>query len=112
MAGRLWRLRSAAGRRAVREAVLKRLLGTEYELLELGRFRRSGEIHHWMYDGYSLSRALLDAGFLNPREVSATESRIPNWADIGLDAGDDGRAVKPDSIFVEATKGPPRRRAG
>ena len=34
---------------ARREARIQRLLGDEYELLQLGRFRRGGEVHQWMY---------------------------------------------------------------
>jgi hypothetical protein len=100
----LWRLRAAGGRARLREAMLQRLLGEEYQALQLGRFRRSGEIHQWMYDGYSLSRALIRAGFVEPRTRRPDESRVGNWAEIGLDADGSGRPVKPDSIVVEAIK--------
>ena len=36
------------------EEKLQRLLGPEYALLQIGRFRSSGEIHLWMYDRHSL----------------------------------------------------------
>ena len=88
-----------------RERRLKRLLGHEYELLVLGRFRRSGEIHQWMYDSFSLSRALVEAGFVSPRRMCAGESHVSRWADFCLDTEPDGRVYKPDSLYVEAVKG-------
>ena len=40
----------------MRAVLVRRLLGRrDYDALMLGRFRLSGEIHHWMYDRYSLS---------------------------------------------------------
>ena len=33
------------------------------ELENIGRFRRGGEIHYWMYDEYSLMRLLKQAGY-------------------------------------------------
>jgi SAM-dependent methyltransferase len=86
------------------EDKLKRLLGSEYELLKTARFRAGGEIHLWMYDRHSLSRLLRDVGFLNPTVQSAAESRIPNWRTYCLDAEADGAVRKPDSLFMEATR--------
>jgi SAM-dependent methyltransferase len=76
----------------------------DYAALQLGRFRRGGEIHQWMYDAYSLARLLRDTGFLNPIRQAATESRIPNWAGYCLDNEPDGRAYKPDSLYMEASR--------
>lgn len=101
----LRRLGSARGWSRDREARIARLLGDEYELLRLGRFRRSGEIHQWMYDSFSLSRALLSAGFVRPRRLCAGESGVDRWAEYQLDADAEGRAHKPDSLFMEAIKG-------
>lgn len=42
----------------LKELLIKRLLGNEYEQLQLGRFRRGGELHLWMYDRYSLAQLL------------------------------------------------------
>jgi predicted SAM-dependent methyltransferase len=101
----LGRLRRIIGDRgARREALVRRLLGAEYELLELGRFRRGGEIHLWMYDHYSLSRVLTEAGFSRAQAVGAAESRIPGWSDYHLDTEPDGTVCKPDSLFMEASK--------
>ncbi len=88
----------------LREAIIKLLIGKNYQLLQLARFRRGGEIHLWMYDRYSLARTLTLAGFRNPRVVLPTESQVPNWASYNLDAEPDGTVYKPDSLYLEATK--------
>lgn len=72
--------------------------------LEIGTFRLAGEVHQWMYDRYSLGRLMEAAGFQFPRQRSATESQIPDWSGFNLDALPDGRVIKPDSLFMEATK--------
>jgi hypothetical protein len=69
-------------------------------------FRASGEIHQWIYDRYSLGRALVRAGFINPRVASATDSLIPGFTEYGLDVVG-GRVRKPDSLFMEALKAAP-----
>lgn len=102
MLGRLRRLLGDSAAR--REAIVRRLLGEEYELLELGRFRRGGEIHLWMYDRFSLSRVLTEAGFRQVQAVGAAESRVPGWSDFNLDTEPDGTVCKPDSLFMEASK--------
>jgi len=97
---RLRRLPNRAWARLLRE-----LLGEkDYRALEAGRFRMSGEVHHWMYDRFSLGRALQQAGFEEPRAVGPAESRIPNWADFHLDTEPDGTVYKPDSLYMEAVK--------
>ncbi len=75
-----------------------------------GTFRRSGEIHRWMYDRVSLGRLLREAGFHDVRRCAAEESRIPDFPRYKLDA-DDGRLRKPDSLFMEARKAAHRSRA-
>lgn len=87
-----------------RELVVRCLLGREYELLQVGRFRRSGEIHQRMYDRYSLAKALHEVGLQDMRQMAATESDIPDWSDFCLDTEDDGRIYKPDSLYMEAVK--------
>jgi predicted SAM-dependent methyltransferase len=88
----------------LREWVIKGLLGRQYELLQVGRFRRCGEVHLWMYDRYSLAELLERVGFENLQLVGPAESRIPNWADYHLDIGRDGVIYKPDSLYMEAMK--------
>lgn len=87
-----------------REAIIRRLLGKEYRLLQLGRFRRSGEIHLCMYDRYSLVKILEEAGFTSPLQMKASESQIPNWTSFNLDTEPDGTIYKPDSLYMEAIK--------
>lgn len=86
-----------------RERLIRWLLGTEYEALQVGRFRRSGEVHQWMYDRVALRALLETAGFAAVRVVEPTVSDIPGWSEYGLDAYPDGGAVKPDSLYLEAT---------
>jgi predicted SAM-dependent methyltransferase len=81
------------------------LLGPEAaSALEIGRFRLSGEVHHWMYDRYSLMRSLQAVGFVNPEQKTATDSQIPDWNSFNLDTLADGTIRKPDSLFMEAKK--------
>ncbi len=81
------------------------LLGKmDYRALEVGRFRMGGEVHQWMYDRYSLARALERVGFVGPHAVGPTESRISNWTEFHLDTEPDGTVYKPDSLYMEAVK--------
>lgn len=70
----------------------------------IGAFRLSGEVHHWMYDRYSLARLLEAAGFAGPRPCRADESAIPGFNAYLLDVEADGAVRKPDSLFMEAEK--------
>ncbi len=67
-----------------------------------GVFRRSGEVHRWMYDAFSLGRVLHRAGFVNVRRCSAFESGIAGFSSYALDVDEKGRVRKPDSLFMEA----------
>ena len=89
----------------LRSKLLRALLKQEdWEALKVGRFRRAGEIHMWMYDFYSLGKALQRAGFRDPRPVGPSESSIPAWSDYYLDIDPDGRVYKADSLYMEAVK--------
>lgn len=68
-----------------------------------GLFRRSGEVHYWMYDRYSLTELLSKVGFYEINVCSAFESKIPNFANWELDVVQ-GTIRKPDSLFMEAIK--------
>ena len=68
-----------------------------------GLFRRSGEVHRWMYDRFSLALALRDAGYTDISRFRADTSRIPGFEEYGLDAAN-GAVRKPDSLFMEAVK--------
>jgi predicted SAM-dependent methyltransferase len=87
-----------------RERLVRWLLGPEYAVLQMGRFRRTGEVHHWMYDRVSLRQLLTDAGLVHFRCVGPTESAIPGWASYHLDVTPDGEVRKPDSLFVEVRR--------
>lgn len=73
------------------------------ETAAIGIFRKSGEIHQWMYDRYSLSKMLDGMGFKEIRETTAFDSRIPDWNGYGLESVN-GEVLKPDSLFMEAIK--------
>ncbi|MDQ7834342.1 MAG: hypothetical protein RDU24_03075 [Humidesulfovibrio sp.] len=76
----------------------------ESDLLAIGRFRRGGEVHHWMYDRLSLGRLLGAAGFAGVCVCAAHESAIPDFARHHLDVTLDGRVRKPDSLFMEGVR--------
>lgn len=80
------------------------LTKAEKRALKIGQFRSAGEIHHWMYDRYSLARILKEAGFHNPVRRSPFESTIPNWSLFHLDTEPDGSVYKPDSLYMEALR--------
>jgi hypothetical protein len=71
--------------------------------LREGLFRRSGEVHQWMYDRFSLSRALKKTGFADVATRAADESAIEGFPGYGLETAD-GQPRKPDSLYVEGRK--------
>ena len=80
------------------------LLGRVAEnALDVGMFRSQGEIHHWMYDRFSLRKLCERVGFEGFRVCQAEDSRIENYASFELDTFN-GDIRKPDSIFVECMK--------
>lgn len=87
-----------------REKMLKLMLGKEFEALQIGRFRLSGENHQWMYDSYSLGRLLSCCGFIKIAIRKAEDSYQPEWPSYNLDTDPDGSVYKPDSLFMEAIK--------
>lgn len=89
----------------LRRRLTRLVAGQEWiRAYDVGRFRLSGEMHLWMYDRFSLGRALKEAQFVTPRRVQPTESSIPNWSNFNLDTEPDGRIYKPDSLYMEATR--------
>jgi Methyltransferase domain len=90
--------------KVLRGKLARLLLGEQdWRALQIGLFRRAGEVHLWMYDSYSLRRLLRQVGFVRPIRVGATESQIPDWPGFCLDSEPDGRTYKPDSLFMEAS---------
>jgi predicted SAM-dependent methyltransferase len=71
--------------------------------LKEGLFRRSGQVHLWMYDRISLKALLEEAGFTGVKVCRADESRIRQFSSFNLDTLN-GRVRKPDSLFVEAVR--------
>ena len=67
-------------------------------------FRRSGEIHRWMYDRVSLARLMRNAGFSQITVCGPAQSSIPNFESYHLDTDEHGDVRKPDSLFIEAMK--------
>jgi len=73
------------------------------EALRVGSFRLGGEAHLWMYDRYSLSRALHQVGFVDVQRLDPHTSAVPDWAGYQLDVRD-GAVFDPTSLFMEARK--------
>ncbi|HKQ03911.1 MAG TPA: methyltransferase domain-containing protein [Blastocatellia bacterium] len=101
LAGQLGR----TGLRRIRNTLLELLAGPDaVRALRIGRFRLGGEVHQWMYDRYSLSRLLIEAGFHSPLHQSAVSSQIPHWTSYNLDTLADGTVIKPDLFYMEAIR--------
>jgi hypothetical protein len=101
----LTKVRAKSGKTSLRRSSRANWYAWRYDV---GCFRLSGEVHHWMYDAYSLGKALQEAGFSNPQRRQPEESAISNWKEFNLDTDPDGTIYKPDSLYIEATKGRPR----
>lgn len=97
--GFLQRLKSRLKRKVLRLCFGKDTLRE----LDIAAFRQSGEIHQWMYDRVSLRKLLNEQGFENFTVCEHEQSSIEDFASYELDFKD-GKALKPDSLFVEATK--------
>jgi predicted SAM-dependent methyltransferase len=100
-----WRYILRHPREVLRNKLVRKLLApADLEALRVGRFRRGGEVHMWMYDHYSLGKLLEGVGFVHPRQLGPAESGIPGWAGFHLDAEPDGQIFKADSLYMEALK--------
>ena len=95
------------GRRSREELaglVASMVLGSEGRAaLREGIFRRSGQVHQWMYDRVSLKAFLEQAGFVDVVACRADQSRIDRFTSFDLDTVN-GRVRKPDSLFMEAAR--------
>lgn len=74
------------------------------EKTKIGYFRTSGEVHRYIHDSFSLTRAFKKAGFVDSKVVSAFQSDIDDWSSYGLDAKD-GIGDGPLCLFMETKKG-------
>ena len=64
-----------------------------------------GERHHWVWDFYSLKKALEAVGFVDVKRVSANTSIIKDFPFYPLDVDDKGKPRKgAESMYIEATK--------
>jgi len=89
----------------LRDHLIKRLLGpADYDALRIGRFRRSGEVHRWLYDAPSLTYLLHTLGFREVRATTPGESRIAGWSSRPLDLTAAGTPRIPSSLYLEAIK--------
>ena len=70
----------------------------------IGKFRLSGEVHHWMYDRFSLMELMSAVGFTDLKVMASGESRVPKWREFHLEIGPDGSVHKPDSLIVEGIR--------
>jgi predicted SAM-dependent methyltransferase len=73
-------------------------------LTDLIMLQITGEKHKFMYDRYSLSRTLEEAGFIDVVICSCSESRIEGWERFNLDTSSEGKIYKPGSLYCEAEK--------
>jgi|SRR5215217_7789340 len=74
------------------------------ERLLRGDAAKTGEVHRWMYDEYSLKALLSEIGFKDVRVQDARTSGIRGWDRFHLDINQDGSVYKPESLYVEGTK--------
>lgn len=74
------------------------------ERLIRGDATKSGELHRWMYDKYSLKDLIEIADFRNISIREASSSAIYGWEGYYLDTNEDGSIYKPNSLFMEGRK--------
>jgi SAM-dependent methyltransferase len=96
--------RRAAGREGVFARFKQRL-----EAL-LFHPRRTGELHRWGYDRFSLGRLMTSSGLGFVRVTTFDSSEIPEWERYALDSDRSGHARKPGSLFMEGRRVAPARR--
>ena len=70
---------------------------------KVGNFRRSGEVHLYLHDLFSLSRILNRADFIELSRENAYSSTIFDWRKYNLDVVD-GLVDAPVSLYMEAKK--------
>jgi len=98
-------------RRALKHGALRRFIQKFFLRLagksaEHAAFRRTGEVHQWMYDQHSLRRLFNSVGLEAVQFLTPGTSSIPEWTLYGLDIRADGSVHKPHSLFAEAVKLP------
>jgi len=81
----------------LREWLLRQLLAQEYQVLQVGRFRLSGEVHQWLYDSHNMCELLSSLGFCKIEVMNAYTSRIKNWNRYCLDTTPEGKIIRANS---------------
>ncbi len=76
----------------------------QFEAMQIGHFRLSGECHQWVYDSEYLSHLLAKAGFTEIKQQSSNTSYLTNWSEYYLDHNKSGQAYKPGSLYIEGIK--------
>ena len=74
------------------------------ENLLIGDTARSGVLHRWMYDRWSLGSLMTDVGFNDVVPCDAATSRINGWSGFQLDTEADGSPYKPGSLYMEGSR--------
>ncbi len=97
--GKVWRKLDRVPRRVWQMA--RNALATD--TMRVGRFRRSGEVHRYLHDIYSLTWLLEKSGFHSVERVDAHRSSIANWSSYGLDVIN-GVVDGPLALYVEARR--------
>ena len=70
----------------------------------IGDTARSGVLHRWMYDRFSLGALLREVGFVDVTGFDARTSRIAGWSSFHLDTDPDGSIYKPGSLYMEGRR--------
>lgn len=74
------------------------------EAIIRGGAERTGELHQWMYDEFSLKRLLANAGFVDVTMQSKDKSFIKDWDSFKLDITQDRAEYKIGSLYIEAKR--------
>jgi len=65
---------------------------------------KTGELHRWMYDRYSLCQRLERAGYSGIQVQTDRSSAIANWLSYGLDQDKLSCPYKEGSLYIEGSK--------
>ena len=91
---------AALVRRAIKRLLRKNIVN---EHQKIGVFRKSGEVHYWMYDAPQLTYILKETGFTSIYLCDAHSSQIENWGAYNLDVKE-GIPLHNSSLYIEAIK--------
>ena len=84
---------------------IKNLFQTKKNENNISDPRKTGEIHKWMYDRFSLKKILEDNNFKNVSTKKYNQSQILYWDKYNLDKSlKFDKPRKPDSLYCECVK--------